>query len=223
MLDRRSSIKLMGAGAVALAGKLPAAAASPVRPPVPRNRQVHLDFHTSGLIEGIGAQFDKAQFQSALRIGRVNHINVFAKCHMSWSYYPTKIGKMHPHLKFDLLGAQLAACREIDVRTPVYLTVGWSARDAEEHREWAAMNAAGEPRVSNGAWTGMGKKPGGQWKMLCMASSGPYHPTVLAQVEELCTLYDLDGLWLDIYHLANEGCYCASCRARMAKEHSARN
>ena len=32
-------------------------------------RQVHLDFHTSPLIPGVGAQFDKTQFQQALREG----------------------------------------------------------------------------------------------------------------------------------------------------------
>jgi len=32
-------------------------------------RQVHLDFHTSPDIPGIGAKFDKAQFQAALKEG----------------------------------------------------------------------------------------------------------------------------------------------------------
>ena len=72
-------------------------------------RQVHLDFHTSEYIEGIGEKFDKKQFQGALKAGHVNQINIFAKCHHSWSYYPTKVGRMHPNLKFDLLGAQIEA------------------------------------------------------------------------------------------------------------------
>jgi hypothetical protein len=188
--------------------------------PRPRNRQVHLDFHTSELIQGIGEQFDKTQFQAALQLGHVNHINLFSKCHMGWSYYPSKVGKMHPHLKFDLLGEQLKACKEINVFAPVYMTVGWSAKDAETRPEWTARKKDGSIWISNGGgvWVGKGPKPGGQWKNLCVASSGPYHHQVLAQVKELTTLYDVDGLWMDIYHLANEGCYCAPCRARMAKE-----
>ncbi len=224
---------LAGAGAAAAAGALPAAAeaaqatarAAGVTPaasgiPVPRNRQIHLDFHTSGLIEGIGTRFDAAQFKAALQAGRVNHINVFAKCHMSWNYYPTKLGKVHPHLNFDLLGAQLAACREIDVRAPVYLTVGWSERDAEEHPEWVARTADGSMFVQNGPWQepSNAAKPTFQWKFLCAASSGPYHPTVMAQVEEIATAYPVDGFWLDIYHLANEGCWCDPCKARMRRE-----
>ena len=76
-------------------------------------RQVHLDFHTSECIPEIGSAFDKKQFQDALKTGHVNSITVFAKCHHGWSYYPTKVNEMHPHLEFDLLKAQLDACKEI--------------------------------------------------------------------------------------------------------------
>jgi len=89
------------------------------------SRQIHLDFHTSEHLPDIGAEFSKEQFQEALRVGRVNQINVFAKCHHSWSYYPTKIGKPHPNLATDLLGGQLEACHEIGVAAPIYYTGGW--------------------------------------------------------------------------------------------------
>ena len=39
--------------------------------PMP-SRQVHLDFHTSEFIPGIGEKFDKKQFQEALKIGHIN-------------------------------------------------------------------------------------------------------------------------------------------------------
>jgi S-formylglutathione hydrolase FrmB len=87
-------------------------------------RQVHLDFHTSEEIADIGSHFSKAQFQKALRVGRVDHINVFAKGHHGWSYYPTEVGRMHPHLDFDLLGQQLEACHEMGIVCPIYFTVG---------------------------------------------------------------------------------------------------
>jgi hypothetical protein len=111
--------------------------------PLPPTRQVHLDFHTSEHIAGIGERFDKQQWQAALRAGHVNQINIFAKCHHSWSYYPTKVGRMHPNLKFDLLGAQMAACHELGVVCPIYFTVGWSATDAETHPEWCARDRTG--------------------------------------------------------------------------------
>ncbi len=99
-------------------------------------RQVHLDFHTSEVIEGIGDNFFKKQFQEALQTGHVNSINIFAKGHHGWTYYPSEVGEKHPHLNIDLLGAQIEACHEIGVTAQAYVTVGWSAKDAREHPEW---------------------------------------------------------------------------------------
>ena len=48
-------------------------------------RQVHLDFHTSEHLENIADAFSKEGFQAALKIGHIDSINLFAKCHHSWS------------------------------------------------------------------------------------------------------------------------------------------
>lgn len=198
---------------------LPAIATAELPPPP--NRQVHLDFHTSELIPGIGERFNKEKWQAALRSGHVNQINIFAKCHHGWSYYPTKVGHMHPNLKFDLLGAEIAACHEIGVKCPIYFTVGWTANDAETHPEWCAREKNGAYQAS-GNWNFDAKptdpKPTFSWKWMCPAASGPYHQLILRQVEEICKKYPLDGFWFDIYHVADHGCYCASCIARMKKE-----
>ena len=75
-------------------------------------RQVHLDFHTSEHIPEVGNNFSKKQFKEALKLGNLNQINIFGKCHHGWCYYPTKVkhAKMHPNLKIDLLGQQIEAC-----------------------------------------------------------------------------------------------------------------
>src|ERR1700722_13916803 len=89
-----------------------------------RFRQIHLDFHTSGEIPNVGAKFNKRKFQAALKEGHENSITLFSKCHHGWSYHPTKVGCTHPHLKRNLLAEQIDACREIDVRCPIYLSAG---------------------------------------------------------------------------------------------------
>ena len=67
-------------------------------PPVP-TRQIHLDFHRSEHIPGVGSRFSKAQFQEALQLGHVNLINIFGKGHHGWCYYPTVAGAVHPALQ----------------------------------------------------------------------------------------------------------------------------
>jgi len=91
-----------------------------VRPPVPDLplRQVHLDFHTSPLIPGIAKDFDPDAFARTLRDAHISSITYFAVCHHGLSYYPTKIGTMHPHLTRDLLGEQIEACYRHGLRAP---------------------------------------------------------------------------------------------------------
>jgi len=177
-------------------------------------RQIHLDFHTSEHIPGVGSRFDKRQFQEALQIGHVNLINVFAKGHHGWSYYPTQIGNVHPTLEIDLLGQQIEACHQIGVRAPVYYTVGWSVHDAEEHPEWCIRNRDGSIAARNvdPSASPDDPRPPTSWQFLC--PSGAYRDLMLAQSEEICTAYDVDGFWYDILN-AYPACYCENCRRGM--------
>jgi len=176
-------------------------------------RQIHLDFHTSEHIPNVGSRFDKAQWQAALKLGRVNWINIFAKCHHGWSYYLSQIGAIHPTLGFDLLGSQIEACHEIGVRAPIYYTVGWSVHDAETHPEWCVRRADGGIAATN--WDDNAKpedrKPGGSWQFMC--PSGGYLDMMLRQTEEICQRYPTDGLWYDI--TGGPPCYCENCRRGM--------
>ncbi len=154
-----------------------------------RFRQVHLDFHTSGLIPGIGEKFNKRQFQEALKIGHVNSITLFSKCHHGYSYHPTKVGKMHPHLKTDLLARQIDACREIDVRCPIYLSAGLDEVMAFANPTWIVKKKDGTSY----------KPLEVEWFVRIMRFNSPYLGYLCAQIEEVVQRWpDNDGIFLDI-------------------------
>lgn len=181
-------------------------------------RQIHLDFHTSEYLPDVGKNFSKEQFQHSLKLANVDAVNVFAKGHHSWSYYPTKVGRMHPNLKFDLLGEQIQACHEIGVAAPIYYTFGWSHNDAVNHPEWCSRLEDGSFQTSGDFnWDAKpnDSKPDFHWIFMCVNTS--YHEHVMAQVEELCVNYEVDGLWLDIYQVSRP-CYCETCRKMMRAE-----
>lgn len=182
-------------------------------------RQVHLDFHTSPDIPGIGKNFSKKQFQAALKKGNVQSITVFAKCHHGYCYYPTGVGKMHPHLDFDLLGEMIDAAHEIGVRAPIYITAGWSELDADEHPEWLARRADGTP-FTNYDFKASPEtpKPMVSWKGLCL-NDGSYCKHIYELTEEICKRYkDIDGIFYDIVFIGeNNTCCCDECRAGMKK------
>lgn len=172
-----------------------------------RFRQVHLDFHTSEKIQNIGARFSKAQFQEMLRLGHVDSITVFAKCHHGWAYFPSETNERHPHLKFDLLGAQIEAAHEIGVKTPVYLSVGLDERLARLHPEWLMRD---EHDRTN--WTQDFMTPG--YHQFCLNT--PYLDIVIAQIEEAARKYDADGIFLDIVGVRQ--CYCHTCVSQLLGE-----
>ena len=156
-----------------------------------RFRQVHLDFHTSPAIPGIGADFDKKKWQETLKRAHVNSITLFAKCHHGWSYHPTQVGQVHPHLDFDLLRRQYEACREIDVNTPIYISAGVDNVAAHEHPEWREINHEG--RYSG--WTADVLRAG--FQSMCFHS--PYMDYLCAQIEETVGLFpECNGIFLDI-------------------------
>ena len=177
------------------------------------SRQVHLDFHTSPLIPGVGARFDKKQFQAALTEGNVNSITVFAKCHHGYCYYPTKIGKQHPTMQpgFDLTGAMVDAAHEIGVDAPIYITAGWSVYDSERHPEWCMVDVQGR-RISRNIDENAKPddiRPDCSWRCLCL--SGDYAQHIYDLTREIVNRYKkVDGLFYDIVYL-EEACYCPNC------------
>lgn len=167
-------------------------------------RQVHLDFHTSEHVPGIGSEFSKEQFQTMLKLGHVSSITVFSKCHHGWAYHPSKANEMHPNLKFDLLGAQIESAHEIGVKTPVYLSAGVDEKTRVKHPEWQSVQ-----RRPDGTFD-CNPLAARYWQ-LCMNT--PYLDYLLAQIQEVCENYDADGIFLDI--VGERECYCPHCMQTM--------
>ena len=149
-----------------------------------RFRQVHLDFHTSPLIEGVGHDFSGTQFQDMLRLGCVDSVTLFSRCHHGYSYHPTRVGVMHPHLEFDLLGEQIQSCREIDVLCNIYISVGWDERWADLHPHHVVIPPDGVAPGQVG------------WRRLGFHDE--YLEFLCDYIDELVGNYEPQGLWLDI-------------------------
>ncbi|MFD0673043.1 beta-galactosidase trimerization domain-containing protein [Cohnella sp. GCM10027633] len=167
-----------------------------------RFRQVHLDFHTSEAIAGIGERFEKRQFQEKLREGSVDSITVFSKCHHGWAYHPSEKNETHPGLAFDLLGAMIEAAHEIGVKTPVYLSAGLDEKLARRRPDWLVRDIDDKTSWAQGFMEA-------GYHVLCFNT--PYLDLLIAQIEEVLTRYEADGIFLDIVGVNK--CYCQYCVA----------
>ena len=175
---------------------------------------IHLDFHTSPDIDGIGERFNKEEFSAMVKDAHVDLMTVFAKCHHGYHYYPTKVGEMHPGLKFNLLKEEIDAIHAAGAKAPIYITVGWSKKDADEHPEWRHIDFhTGKPLLVD-----LPKNPDAplrhcSWETLCPV--GGYKELIAAATREVCDNFDVsDGIFYDICFI-QEACACESCKAGM--------
>ena len=156
-----------------------------------RYRQIHLDFHTSERIPGIGSRFDPDDFARTFAEANVDSVTIFSKCHHGWSYHPTEVGKIHPRLDFDLMRAQLDALHKRRINAPIYLSAGWDELAAREHPGWRVVTPEGELIRQRSTAMGAG------WAFLDFCS--PYLDYLCRQVEEVMEAYpDGDGIFIDI-------------------------
>lgn len=154
-------------------------------------RQIHLDFHTSEQIPGVGADFDPDEFAETLVKAHVNSITCFARCHHGMIYYPSKINpeRVHPHLHGNLLKAQIDACHKRGIRAPIYTTVQWDYYSATDHPEWLLAD-------ENGKFVGTPPFEAGFYRYMNVNS--PYVDFLKAHVQEMFEMLDVDGFFFDI-------------------------
>jgi hypothetical protein len=152
-----------------------------------RFRQIHLDFHTSEKVPGVGDKFNAQQFQEELKRGHVDSITIFSKCHHGLSYHDTKVGVRHPGMTQELMPRQIEACKAIGVKTPIYISAGFDEMMAIAHPEWCLKARDGkvfDPYLA-------------AYKLLSFNT--PYLDYLCAQIEEVTERYGAeDGIFLDI-------------------------
>ncbi len=175
-----------------------------------RYRQIHLDFHTSPVIDDVASCFDADDFVRTLKEAHVNSINIFAKCHHGMCYYPTKVGTMHPSLRFDLLGEMIRVLHENGITCPIYFPLGWE-EDAATHTDWLEIGRdqiPGHKRSDDATYN--------RWKKLCLGNR-EYIEYIKKQLTELMDNYDVDGFWFDI--IFQQKCLCPTCLREMRSMH----
>ena len=172
-------------------------------------RQIHLDFHTSEHIPDIGADFDPDEFVTTLKAAHVNSMTMFARGHHGWCYYPTQVGKPHPHLvRPDLLGDMIGACRRADIGVVAYNTVQWDELTAREHPEWRVVHARNAAVSPNQVDPSAMNQLTATWHSLCLSNEQVVQ-NVIALNDEIIDRYHPDGIFLDI--LIGWECVCRNC------------
>ncbi|HTX00251.1 MAG TPA: alpha-amylase family protein [Acidimicrobiales bacterium] len=168
---------------------------------------MHLDFHNTPFVGEVGQGFDPLEFVELLRIGHVDGIVVFAKDMHGYFYFPSRRGPVHPGLRRDLLGEQVAACRSAGIAVYAYYCVTWDHVMADEHPEWLVVRRDRTTYLPR-----FDETPG--WTALCLTNRD-FLDTVIADACEVLAGYELDGIWFDMPLPIGGECYCRNCLAQL--------
>jgi hypothetical protein len=170
-------------------------------------RKIHLDYHNSQYMVGLGTAFNADEFGDRLVEAHVDSIVVFAKDMHGYFYYPSKYGPVHPGLARDLLGEQVAACRRRNIKVYAYYCVTWDNYLAERHPEWLVWKRDRTTYLPK-----FDETPG--WTALCL-SHADYVQLLLDHSRECITSYDIDGIWYDMPLPIGGECFCSNCLATL--------
>ena len=164
-------------------------------------RAFHIDFHTMPKVYDVGANFDAAALAEKLAEAHVEIINFFARDNLGNSYYPTKVGKMHPSLKKDLLGPVIQECHKRGIQVCAYFNAGLHHELAMTRRDWARITEKGEVCTVEG-------RTGSFFRRNCFNTG--YADYVAAEAAEVLEMYpELDGVFFD--GLNNKPCFGYEC------------
>ncbi len=173
-----------------------------------------MDMHIDDWNPEFLSKINVEEYVEALKDAGVQAAMVKGKPHTGLCYYPTKIGRMHRGLKgYDFLGEMIKACHANNIAVIAYFSQIFDNWAYEEHPAWRVVTAEGKNmrQYRHGS-----DFKTGRYGIVC-PNNQEYRAYVKASLTEMNTLYDFEGMFLDMTFFP-EVCYCSSCRERYKKE-----
>ena len=167
-------------------------------------RQYHIDAHFARCKE-VYKDFDAEKAAQMIADAGFQMVTYFAVCHQGYSYYPTKIGTVHPGMDRDFTGEFTAALKKRGILCFVYLKVGWDRKYHKINPDWIYNKDYERTTVPNKAIR--------EDAEICLNT--PWVEQVqIPQMKELLEFYDIDGFFIDIVmqKYLHDNCYCLYCR-----------
>lgn len=173
-------------------------------------RHCHIDSHFGGFRQ-VYRGFDAERTAATIADAGFQTATFFAKCWAGYSYYPTRIGTVHPGLACDFTGDLARALERRGVRRLVYFNLGQERRLHRVHPDW----------IVNRDPTGAIPEPASLGEVATMCQRSPYgEESGIPQMLEILDHCDVDGFFVDIFmHQTLEGvCYCPGCAAGFRRD-----
>jgi hypothetical protein len=168
-----------------------------------------IDMHIDDWDDSFLSKLDPGTYVEMLKTANVQSTMVYANSHIGYCYWPTKNGQMHKGLRGrDFLGQVIGLCHNQGIDVVVYYTLVFDNWSYDHDPSWRILYDGG---------IGSRDMPVlGRYGVVCPNNAG-YRASVEAQVSELCTSYQFEGICFDMTFWPGV-CYCAACKQRYANE-----
>lgn len=173
-----------------------------------------MDMHIDDWHPEFLTKINVKEYVEALKAAGVQAAMVKGKPHTGLCNYPTKVGRMHKGLNgYDFLGDMVKTCHENGIAVIAYFTQIFDNWAYEEHPSWRLVTAEGK----NFREYRHGEDfKSGRYGIVC-PNNPEYREYVKACLTEMNTMYDFEGMFLDMTFFP-EVCYCDSCREKYKAE-----
>lgn len=156
--------------------------------------------------EGYLEKFDAKKYAENIKKSGASVAYIYGSNCLGLCFYPTKIGLRHKAAERDIFGQALAECKKAGLDTVGYLN-SWGTFVCDEHPEWSVIDK-----------NGVSLRDSERFGNPC-PNNPEYSEYFTSLVREFTSMYDLDGLWIDMVGIWSSVCYCRGCRERFFKEY----
>lgn len=166
-----------------------------------------IDMHIPDWDLSFLSRFDPEAYADAVAASGVDTAIIYAGNCLGMCFWPSRLGHMHENLHGrDIFGETVAACRRRGLKIVGYYNI-WNRYEYDHHPEWRMRDINGQGSYVDG----------GQRFGVCCPNTG-YRDFVRGQIEDLCSHYEFDGLWVDMIGWTGCACYCDDCREAYRRE-----
>lgn len=168
-----------------------------------------VDMHLEDWDPAFMSRFDPVSYCENLKKAHIKSAMIYFHSHVGYSYYPTKVGKMHSALigREDAMRQLVDLCHEAGIDVVGYYSLIHTTLEEERHPEWRLVNG------------GDGTSPhqrGGRYGFCC-PNNPEYRQYVREQIKEISEYFTVDGMFYDMTFWPGI-CRCPHCQMRFLKE-----
>ncbi len=154
--------------------------------------------------EGFLDKFDPKKYAENVKKSGADVAYVYGSNCLGLCFFPTKIGNRHKAADRDIFGQTIAECKKAGLRVVGYLN-SWGTTVSDMHPDWDIVGVDGKSMRS---WRRFGNP--------CPNSEYGKYFTDL--VYEFCSMYEFDGLWVDMVGMWMPACFCEACKKKYFAE-----